>query len=46
VSVTADIISSWLENAWVNTAMVDYPYHTSFLVPLPPWPVREECVPV
>lgn len=31
---------SWLQETWVNLAMVDYPYEANFLQPLPPWPIQ------
>lgn len=31
---------NWLQETWVNLAMVDYPYEANFLQPLPPWPIQ------
>lgn len=33
-------LKSWLEETWVNLAMVDYPYEANFLEPLPRWPIQ------
>ncbi|XP_066919174.1 lysosomal Pro-X carboxypeptidase-like [Clytia hemisphaerica] len=37
------MLNIWLSEAWVNLAMVDYPYPASFLEPLPSWPIKEVC---
>lgn len=31
---------AWLQETWVNLAMVDYPYEANFLQHLPPWPIK------
>ncbi|XP_066258958.1 lysosomal Pro-X carboxypeptidase [Euwallacea similis] len=38
-----ETLIGWLEGVYVNIVMVNYPYPTSFLVPLPGNPVREIC---
>ena len=36
---------SFLNGAWSYMAMTNYPYATSFLSPMPAWPVTESCKP-
>lgn len=38
-----DELKAWLQDTYVDLAMVDYPYPSNFLAPLPGWPVKEAC---
>ena len=39
-SESISVLKDYLTNVWTNVAMVDYPYPSSFLMPLPGNPVN------
>ncbi|ROT76904.1 hypothetical protein C7M84_004489 [Penaeus vannamei] len=36
-------LKAYLMDVWTNLAMVDYPYPSDFLAPLPAYPIKEVC---
>lgn len=36
-------LSDWLSSAYSYLAMVDYPYPSAFMMPLPAYPIKEVC---
>nr|XP_043615611.1 lysosomal Pro-X carboxypeptidase-like isoform X2 [Erigeron canadensis] len=40
---SSDDLYNWLESAYSFLAMVDYPYPSDFLMPLPAYPIKEVC---
>lgn len=42
-SEDAQGLIDWLNGGWSYLAMIDYPYPTNFLNPVPGWPVKAAC---
>ncbi|CAF2068653.1 unnamed protein product [Brassica napus] len=40
---SVDSVSGWLETAFIETAMVNYPTPANFMAPLPAYPVEQMC---
>ncbi|KAF5791533.1 putative lysosomal Pro-Xaa carboxypeptidase [Helianthus annuus] len=40
---STDDLYNWLDSAYSFLAMVDYPYQSEFLMPLPAYPIKEVC---
>lgn len=38
-----DALKGYMNGAWGNLAMINYPYPTEFLMPVPGWPIKEAC---
>ncbi|KAK8919050.1 hypothetical protein KSP39_PZI021276 [Platanthera zijinensis] len=41
--IDTEQLSNWLDSAYSYLAMVDYPYASNFLMPLPAHPIKEVC---